>query len=454
MIDDFSQDGTSEVVSSYRDPRIKYFRLEENHGSDSFPKNLGISKAQGELIAFLDDDDRYRPDALKILSKYLEHSGADMVYGDYLISEKGETKPGWSIDFNVQLLTRMNYIAMPVAMVKKEVLLEVGGFDENVPKFKDWNLWLRIQKRGYRILHVPIITTEVFPQEKSISTKYETEVDKEGHYLPTFFNAADAKIYPDKTCIGKRKPLRAAVFTFVMDRLDYTKKMASRMTETAGYPFDWFVIDNGSVDGTDEWFKDRARRDAGGKVFYHRNEKNVGIAKAWNQAADLIAGKMAAPQRTDYDILIKIDNDCEMMSEGWLKEMIEIFERNRMVVLSPYVEGLEDSPGGVLRQRSGKDPYVLINDRVLGVVPNLGGICFAAPRELYKDFRFEASSFYAGNKDYMLSIYARQNGYTLFYMEELRCYHIDGTLGQQKRYPDYFAEKKELDAKKYDASKD
>ena len=200
------------------------------------------------------------------------------------------------------------------------------------------------------------------------------------------------------------------------------------MFALAGHPFDWFVIDNGSADGTVEWLKTQ-------KVKVIENPKNVGIARGWNQAIELI--KKAG----GYSIIVKLDNDAEMMSDNWLKTLVELFDRNRKLILSPYVEGLEDSPGGVLRQRMSEgSPYVLINDRVLGMVPFLGGICWAAPIELYDDFKFDEKTFIAGNKDYLISQYANQQGYKCFYAEELRLWHIDGTKGQKEKNPEYFKE--------------
>jgi len=352
-------------------------------------------------------------------------SKADVVYGDYLIeSLKGKKAPGWSVDFNIPALTRMNYIAMPTVLIKKEKIIEVGGFDENVPKYKDWNLWLRLQKNGCSFMHIPIIVTEVTVQENSISKKFETKMKEDGSYDATYFNPADCKIYPNKTIIGERKPKKVAIFTLTLERLDYTKRMYGALTKTAGYDFDWFVIDQGSKDGTVEWLKST-------RAKLKENKKNEGIEVGWNQAIKMIR------KAGDYDIVVKLDNDAEVMTEGWLAKMIDIFERNSRLVLSPYVEGLEDSPGGVLRQRlSGDSPYVMIGDTVLGVVPNLGGICFASPLSLYKDFEFPKHLM--GNKDYYLSKYALRSGYGLFYVEELKVAHMDTTSGQKKKYPAYF----------------
>ena len=442
VVDDCSTQDVKALVDSYGDPRIKYFRTKENSGHDGLPKNLGIKNALGEYVMFLDDDDFYRKDALKILLAYAEQSKSDVVYGDYLI----DGKPGWSLTFSVANLTKFNFIAMCVAMSRREAVVKVGGFDEAVPKYKDWNLWLRMQKSGATFMHVPIIIAEVAgASPDSISTKFDTEREANGMYKPTYFNPADCYIYPEKTILGPAKPLKVAVYTLTMNRLEYTKKMHRALTRTAGHSFDWFVIDQGSKDGTVEWLKGLTRTrmllTAGDKGIEHAMnlkyrcyEQNVGLAKGWNNIVEFIKAE------GEYDIIVKVDNDAELMTEGWLAAMVEMFRRNRMIVLSPYVEGLDGSPGGVLRARaSGESPYIFINDRVLGHVPNLGGIVFATPIELWKNYKFDEA--FQGNKDLIFSKYARSRGYALFYMEEFRVWHIDGTKGQHEKFPEYFGVK-------------
>lgn len=443
VVDDCSPtDAAERLVAGFNDPRIKYFRMPENSGHDGPPKNVGIAHATGEYIAFLDDDDEYMPEFLKVLLTYASQSQSDLTYGDYLI----DGKVGWSVEFSATKLSQFNFIAQIVALVKRDILLKVGGFDEEVPKFKDWNLWLRIHKAGGSFLHVPIPVAKIHTTEGSISAKYGAERDASGRYKPTYFNPADCLIYPNKTSLGARKPLRVAVYTLTMNRLEYTKRMALALDKLAGYVFDWYVIDQGSTDGTAEWLKSltrdytvAAKDEWRMKLRYRLYQENVGLAKGWNNIVSFVKAE------GDYDIIIKVDNDAEMMTDGWLAAMVEIFERNRKVILSPYVEGLEGSPGGVLRQRaSGDSPYMMLNDRILGLVPHLGGIVYATPIELWREWKFDET--YNGNKDYLLSQYAHTLGYNLFYMEELRVWHIDGTAGQHKKFPEYFAGRPDVPA--------
>lgn len=431
IVDDFSTDDTEKVVKKFKDKRIKYIKTKENNGHDGKPKNIGILNATGEYVAFIDDDDFYmRKEALFIMYTYLKHTGADVAYGDYInrVEGKKEKAAGWSIDFNPQMLAQRNYISMSVTFAKREKVVEVGGFNEELKQFKDWNLWMRMHKNGCKFIHIPIIITEVYQHEDTISSKNKLEYDESGNYIPTF-NPADCRIFADKTCLNEKKPLKVGIFTLVLDRYQYTKESYEAMRKTAGYDFDWFPIDQGSSDGVTEYLKELAKEDKTVKPVFLK--ENIGVAAGWMKGVDYIRSKGG------YDIVIKHDNDCLEITNGWLATMVDLFERNKGLVLSPTVEGLEKTPGGVLRQRmDGQSPYVSINDKILGIVPNLGGIVFASYISMYNNFEFPDDL--PGNKDYYLSMAVKEQGFNLFYLEEYNCIHMDGSTGQLKKYPEYF----------------
>jgi len=119
-----------------------------------------------------------------------------------------------------------------------------------------------------------------------------------------------------------------------------------------------------------------------------------------------------------------------------------------MAVISPRVEGLRDSPGGVPRTR-----YIYIGEDVYGMAPHLGGISVIAPAELYKKFRWETEDFLHGEQDYTFSQYAIKQGYVLLYAESHMVEHMYGTEGQEKRDPDYWKKRKTEKVTKYEQSK-
>lgn len=64
IVDDASQDNTSDVVSSFDDDRITYFRHDKRHGSPNPGRNRGAKFARGRYVLFLDDDDELYPGSM------------------------------------------------------------------------------------------------------------------------------------------------------------------------------------------------------------------------------------------------------------------------------------------------------------------------------------------------------------------------------------------------------
>lgn len=172
VMDDGSTDNTSAVVEAFNDPRITY-EWDKNFGGPARPRNRGIAKAKGEWVCFLDADDWWKPNKLQICSEHI-NNGVDLIYHDLdIIREKPHLlKPSISKSWKlikpalIDLLIKGNAISNSSVVVRKKLLDQIGGIDEN-PKMiasEDYNTWLRIaqltdgfcyipQSLGYYMLH-------------------------------------------------------------------------------------------------------------------------------------------------------------------------------------------------------------------------------------------------------------------------------------------------------------
>ena len=429
IVDDCSTDTTEQVVKGYLDDKIKYIRLAENFGNDTRPKNVGIMASTGEYVSFLDDDNTYRPDHLQALINVLEREEVDGVYGDRFIHIDGKPHGiGVHADYEPMLLMTRNYIDTSDVLLKRDFLFDLGGFDERYKKFIDWNLWVRAAKAGKRLKRVPIVITDYNVHKGAKSMREEDTINNFPAWSPF-----DCEVRLDY--LGKKEPLKVAIFSLTYDRLDYTKECFDSLYRTAGYKFDHFIVDNGSKDGTQEYLK--TLENPNGLVNLKLNSENMGISIASNQALDMI-------KNDGYDIIMKVDNDAFFKNQGWLAKMIDIYKAFPRFALSLYVEGLRDNPGGAVRV-----DYLTIRDELIGYTNHLGGICHFVEARAYDDFRWEEDSFLHGVQDMEFSQYLDRNGWYMGYLENWFVEHRDGTVGQHKKYKDYFERRKIEKTTKY-----
>lgn len=141
------------TVENISDSRIKYIPLERNSGG-CIARNRGINEAKGEYITFLDDDDMYLQNKLELqVAALVKKPEAGWVSGysyschidgagNILDKKLVKTQAHGGMVFDDLILD--NYIPSVSAMVRREVIEKVGGFDEIMPAAQDLDLWLRV----------------------------------------------------------------------------------------------------------------------------------------------------------------------------------------------------------------------------------------------------------------------------------------------------------------------
>lgn len=82
IVDDCSQDRSVEIIKSFDDPRIHLISLEKNSGAAE-ARNVGIRKAQGRFLTFLDSDDVWLPEFLMKAISFLIEEKEELVYASY-----------------------------------------------------------------------------------------------------------------------------------------------------------------------------------------------------------------------------------------------------------------------------------------------------------------------------------------------------------------------------------
>lgn len=152
IVDDGSTDGTTQWVEGLGDARVRVVRHAPRGAAAA--RNVGIAEAAAPWIAFLDDDDHWAPEKLTTQITALRTTEAVFTYaGALVVDEHGEptevmaAPPAADIG---DLLLRQNVIPAGSSNVVAAtgVLRGLGGFDEELKYFEDWDLWIRLSHAG------------------------------------------------------------------------------------------------------------------------------------------------------------------------------------------------------------------------------------------------------------------------------------------------------------------
>jgi glycosyltransferase involved in cell wall biosynthesis len=164
VVDDGSTDGSHEVVEGIETPfSVKVVR-QANMGQ-SAARNVGVGLANGEFIAFLDQDDQWRPGHLDALLKAITRSpDVAWAYTDFdemdtegkivthcFIQESGLVQPKRSL---TSCLSGDLMVIPSASLLRKTALDQVGGFDERLSGYEDDDLFIRIFRAGWKHVFV------------------------------------------------------------------------------------------------------------------------------------------------------------------------------------------------------------------------------------------------------------------------------------------------------------
>lgn len=139
--------------------RVRYFR-QENRGAGA-ARNHGLREARGEFVAFLDGDDLWLPSYLEEQLKFIRAGGFDLVYADALLFGDSplagktymQTAPSdGPVNFLTLIRNECNVITSGV-VARRRAVLDAGLFDESLRNAQDFELWVRLARRGARLAY-------------------------------------------------------------------------------------------------------------------------------------------------------------------------------------------------------------------------------------------------------------------------------------------------------------
>lgn len=191
VTDDASTDKSSEIIRSFKDPRINFVSLKQNQGI-SLTMNATLNRARGELIAILNSDDIALPDRLERQVQYLStNSRVSALFSlPIQIDEEGERIES-THDFQSaaeladspcytwlrKFFFQGNCLCAPTAMIRRSAIIECGGYDPRLGSLNDFDYWIRMLIKGH-----------IFHMMREPVTLFRIRSHLQNASSPTFFN--------------------------------------------------------------------------------------------------------------------------------------------------------------------------------------------------------------------------------------------------------------------------
>ncbi|MEA3477978.1 MAG: glycosyltransferase family 2 protein, partial [Bacteroidota bacterium] len=173
-----STDKSREIVRSYSetDERIQVIELEENKGVGE-ARNIGLNKARGNLIAFIDSDDCWYPEKLERQVRFMQEGNYAISFTAYEMMDK----EGNPMDRVVHAIDRVSLhvylkstiIGFSTSMINREITGEF--YISNLRLRVDTQLWIRLLKKGFTAHGLDEVLMKYRVHPRSISrNKYKT----------------------------------------------------------------------------------------------------------------------------------------------------------------------------------------------------------------------------------------------------------------------------------------
>lgn len=176
VVDDGSTDGTADRLKALFGPKFRLIR--QNQAGVSSARNNGAGQSSGSFLAFLDSDDIWHRDKLKIQIDFhqqnprLQLSQTEETWirhGKFVNPHKKHRKPaGYIFPQSLHLCT----VSPSSVLIKKTLFETVGGFDEQLKACEDYDLWLRITPSNPVGLIEKKLLTKHGGHEDQLSQKY------------------------------------------------------------------------------------------------------------------------------------------------------------------------------------------------------------------------------------------------------------------------------------------
>ena len=427
------------------DPRIRYQKLTENEGIAG-NTNHGFELATGDYIALLDHDDILHPCALWYTAQAIVEQGADFVYTDEATFEgkvENVVLYHFKPDFMLDNLRSNNYICHLTTFSK--VLMEQAGGGERAEYngSQDYDLFLRLTEKARKIAHIPhaLYYWRSSPNSTASDISAKTYCIDAGiaalkaHYARCGVAVDDVTLIPGtpgyyKTDYTMAHPGRVSILIPTCDHIRDLETCVESIYARTTYPdFEILLIENNSKE--EQTFRSYERMQ---KEHPDTLKVLTWQGKGFNYSA---LNNFGARYATG-EYLLLLNNDTEVITPGWLEEMVMYAQQKRVGCVGAKLlypddtiqhAGVGFGIGGVAGHLhkyfpATADGYMGRLNYVQDVYGDTAA-CLLIRKEIYDEVHGLDESYAVAFNDVDFCVRVREAGYTNVFTPFAQLYHYE-----------------------------
>ena len=427
------------------DPRIRYQKLTENEGIAG-NTNHGFELATGDYIALLDHDDILHPCALWYTAQAIVEQGADFVYTDEATFEgkvENVVLYHFKPDFMLDNLRSNNYICHLTTFSK--VLMEQAGGGERAEYngSQDYDLFLRLTEKARKIVHIPhaLYYWRSSPNSTASDISAKTYCIDAGiaalkaHYARCGVAVDDVTLIPGtpgyyKTDYTMAHPGRVSILIPTCDHIRDLETCVESIYARTTYPdFEILLIENNSKE--EQTFRSYERMQ---KEHPDTLKVLTWQGKGFNYSA---LNNFGARYATG-EYLLLLNNDTEVITPGWLEEMVMYAQQKRVGCVGAKLlypddtiqhAGVGFGIGGVAGHLhkyfpATSDGYMGRLNYVQDVYGDTAA-CLLIRKEIYDEVHGLDESYAVAFNDVDFCVRVREAGYTNVFTPFAQLYHYE-----------------------------
>lgn len=325
--DDLSNKNVIKVLKEYESKynNIKVVYRKEN-GHISRASNTALEISKGDYIALVDNDDIISPDALYWIVKELnKNDNIFLIYTDEDKIDKNDKRfdPYFKTDWNYDLLLSQNYISH-LSVYKSSIVKEIGGFNIGMEGSQDWDLTLRFIEKinKNQIKHIP----RVLYHWRAIKGSTAYNINEKDYIIESSVKAVEGHIKRKKINASveynKKKSSTRVIYNLIekpsvsiiiptKDKIELLEKCVNSILSKTSYENYNIIIVSNSIYSSN-------------LIKLFNNNKKISVLIDDTYPFNFSKVNNNAVKLTNSDYLIFMNDDTEIISENWLKEMLSI----------------------------------------------------------------------------------------------------------------------------------